>query len=105
LSAACMLEESFSASRLAAVLGMPTTAVRPELALLCDRRLLSLEDGHCRFRTRLMREAMADSLTPASRALLEQRISRDGPPVPHAERPEHGGAAVAAADTTTSSGG
>lgn len=104
LSAACMLEESFSASRLAAVLGMTTTAVAPELDRLCHRRLLSLEDGHFRFRTRLMREAMADSLTPASRALLEQRISRDGPPGPNAKRPEHGGAAVAAADTTTSSG-
>ena len=33
-----------------------------------------------------MREAMADSLSPASRSLLEQRISRDGPPGPRPRR-------------------
>ena len=55
LSAACLLEESFSASRLAAVVGMKTAAVAQELDRLCHRRLLSLDDGHFRFRTRLMR--------------------------------------------------
>ena len=102
LSAACLLGESFSASRLAAVVGMQTAAVAQELDRLCHRRLLSLDDGHFRFRTRLMRQAMADSLSPASRALLEQRISRDGPPRPNGKRPEDGGAVAGAAATGSS---
>jgi hypothetical protein len=104
LSAACLLEESFSASRLAAVVGMKTATVAQELDRLCHRRLLSLDDGHFRFRTRLMREAMADSLSPASRALLEQRISRDGPPGPNGKRPEVGGTGVAATPAAASPG-
>ena len=102
LSAACLLEESFSASRLAAVVGMKTATVAQELDHLCHRRLLSLDDGHFRFRTRLMRRAMADSLSPASRALLEQRISRDGPPGPNGKRPEDGGAVAGSAATSSS---
>jgi DNA-binding SARP family transcriptional activator len=89
LSAASLLEESFSASRLAGVLEVPTAEVADELDRLCRRRLLSLGDGRFRFRTRLMREAMADSLSPASRSLLEQRIVRDGAPGPGAQRAEH----------------
>jgi hypothetical protein len=103
LGAASLLEESFSASRLAAVVGIPTATVAQELDRLCHRRMLSLDDGHFRFRTRLMREAMADSLSPASRALLEQRISRDGPPGPNGKRPENG-RAVAGSAATSSSG-
>jgi DNA-binding SARP family transcriptional activator len=86
LAAASLLEESFSASRLAGVLELPTAEVASELDRLCHRRLLSLDDGRFRFRTRLMREAMADSLSPASRCLLEQRIARDGAPGPAAGR-------------------
>jgi hypothetical protein len=86
LSAACLLEESFSASRLAGVLQLHTAEVAQELDRLCHRRLLSLDVGRFRFRTRLMREAMADSLSPASRSLLEQRIARDGAPGPDAPR-------------------
>jgi DNA-binding SARP family transcriptional activator len=86
LSAACLLEESFSASRLAAVLDLETAEVAQELDRLCRRRLLSLCDARFRFRTRLMRAALADSLSPASRSLLEQRISRDGPPGPGIRR-------------------
>ena len=103
LSAASLLEESFSASRLAGVLDMATPAVAQELDRLCQRRLVSLDDGRFRFRTRLMREAMADSLSPASRSLLEQRISRDGPPGPSGQRPENGPAAPA--DGTAGSAG
>jgi DNA-binding SARP family transcriptional activator len=90
LSTASLLEESFTASRLAGVLDLPTADVAQELDRLCRRRLLSLDDGRFRFRTRLMREALADSLSPASRSLLEQRISRDGPPGPNGQRPENG---------------
>ena len=88
LSAACLLEESFSASRLAAILDMTTAEVAEQLDRLCQRRLLSLDDWRFRFRTRLMREAMADSLLPASRSMLEQRIARDGAPGPDATRLE-----------------
>jgi DNA-binding SARP family transcriptional activator len=90
LSAACLLEESFSASRLAGVLGLDTAEVAAELDRLCRRRLLSLADGRFRFRALLMRDALADSLSPASRSLLERRISRDGPPGPSAVRIEGG---------------
>jgi DNA-binding SARP family transcriptional activator len=86
LRAACLLEDSFSASRLAAVLELRTAYVAEELDRLCHRRLLSLDDGRFRFRTRLMREALADSLSPASRSLLEQRIARDGAPGPDEPR-------------------
>jgi DNA-binding SARP family transcriptional activator len=88
LSAACLLEESFSASRLAAILDMETAEVAEQLDRLCQRRLLSLDDWRFRFRTRLMREAMADSLSPAGRSMLEQRIARDGAPGPDATRLE-----------------
>jgi DNA-binding SARP family transcriptional activator len=86
LSAACLLEESFSASRLAGVLDMDTADVADELDRLCERRMLSLEDGRFRFRARILRESLADSLSPASRTLLENRISRDGPPGPNGKR-------------------
>jgi hypothetical protein len=69
---------------------MATPTVAQELDRLCHRRLLTLDEGRFRFRTRLMREAMAESLSPASRTLLEQRISRDGPPGPNGKRPENG---------------
>ena len=82
LSAACLVEESFTASRLAGVLGLKTGEVAESLDRLCRRRLLVLDDGRFRFRTRSMREALADSLSPASRSLLEQRIALDGPPGP-----------------------
>ena len=64
------------------------TQVAKQLDRLCQRRLLSLDDWRFRFRTRLMREAMADSLPPASRSMLEQRIARDGAPGPDATRLE-----------------
>jgi DNA-binding SARP family transcriptional activator len=86
VSTACLLEEAFSASRLAGILGRPTTGVAEALDRLCRRRLLAHADGQFRFRTRAMREAMADSLSAASRSLLEQRISRDGPPGPRTRR-------------------
>jgi DNA-binding SARP family transcriptional activator len=89
LTAACLLEESFSASRLAGVLDMDTGDVAEELDRLCLRRVLSLEDGHFRFRARILRESLADSLSPASRTLLENRISRDGPPGPNGKRMEN----------------
>ena len=88
LSAACLLEESFSASRLAGVLDLETAEVAESLDKLCRRRLLVLDDGLFRFRTRSMRDALADSLSPASRSLLEQRIALDGPPGPKHGRRE-----------------
>jgi DNA-binding SARP family transcriptional activator len=97
LSAACLLEPSFSASRLAGVLEMRTADVAEELDRLCQRRLLSLDDWQFRFRTRLMREALADSLSPASRSLLGQRIARDGAPGPDPTRLDHRVAMAASA--------
>jgi DNA-binding SARP family transcriptional activator len=94
LSAACLLEESFSASRLAGVLGLKTTDVAEALDRLCRRRLLLVDDGYFRFRTRAMREGLADSLSPASRILLEQRIERDGPPGPKGKQAVLRGAAA-----------
>jgi DNA-binding SARP family transcriptional activator len=87
LTTACLLEEPFSASRVAGVLGLSTTDVARALDRLCRRRLLCVEDGKLRFRARSMREALADSLSPPSRTILEQRISRDGPPGPRTEPP------------------
>ena len=66
---------------------MTTAEVAEQLDRLCQRRLLSLDDWRFRFRTRSMREAMADSLPPASRSMLEQRIARDGAPGPDATPP------------------
>ena len=94
LSAACLLEESFSASRLAGVLDLKTAAVADSLDKLCRRRLLVVDDGRFRFRTRSMRDALADSLSPASRSLLEQRIALDGPPGPKHGRRERRRAAA-----------
>ena len=88
LSAASLLEESFSASRLAGILGLRTPEVAEELDRLRRRRLVSLDDWRFRFRTRLMREALAESLSPAARSMLEQRIARDGAPGPEATRLE-----------------
>jgi DNA-binding SARP family transcriptional activator len=89
LLAACLLEESFSASRLAAIVDMQTAEVAEQLDRLYRRRLLSLDDWRFRFRTRVMREALADSLSPASRSMLEQRIARDGAPGPDVARLEY----------------
>jgi hypothetical protein len=55
---------------------MDTADVADELDRLCQRRMLSLEDGRFRFRARILRESLADSLSPASRALPIKAISR-----------------------------
>ena len=94
LSAACLLEESFSASRLAGVLELKTAAVAESLDKLCRRRLLVVEGGQFRFRTRSMRDGLVESLSPASRSLLEQRIALDGPPGPKHGRRERRRAAA-----------
>ena len=53
LSAACLLEESFSASRLAGVLDMDTAMSRKSSTASVFAGVLSLDDGRFRFRARI----------------------------------------------------
>jgi DNA-binding SARP family transcriptional activator len=76
LVAASVLGRQFSPQALAAVLSADADELAYELERLCERRLLAIEGQGFRFRYDIVRHVLAQSLSPARRALLLERGQR-----------------------------
>ena len=74
LTSAALLEQPFAPEPLADVLEADPTALTLELERLCERRILRVDGPGFRFRYELVRRALCDSISPARRRLLEQRL-------------------------------
>jgi predicted ATPase len=74
LSAASVLEQPFAPEALAALLGTDEGALLEELERLCERRILRIDGLRFRFRYDLVRQVLADSVSPARRRLLRRRL-------------------------------
>jgi hypothetical protein len=69
-----VLEQPFAPEPLAALLGTDEGALLEELERLCERRILRIDGLRFRFRYDLVRQVLADSVSPARRRLLRRRL-------------------------------
>lgn len=76
LTSAALLEQPFAPEPLAELLDADPAALSEELERLCVRRILRVDGLGFRFRYELVREALRESVSPARRRLLEQRLTR-----------------------------
>jgi hypothetical protein len=76
LSAASLLEQPFEPEPLAALLDTDPTRLTEELERLCERRILRIEGLRFRFHYDLVRRALFESVSPARRRLLHERLNR-----------------------------
>jgi DNA-binding SARP family transcriptional activator len=81
LLAASVAEQPFEPEPLAALLSIDPTALVEELERLCERRILRVDGPRFRFRYRLVRDVLRDSLSPARARLLRGQLA-----VPELER-------------------
>jgi DNA-binding SARP family transcriptional activator len=85
LSAACVLRQPFEPEPLAGLLDVDPTALTEELEALCRRRILRIDGLRFGFRYDLVRQVLLETISPARRRLLEQRLdghTADPDPVP-----------------------
>ena len=75
LAAAAVLTQPFDPEQLAEILGADPFALTEELERLCERRILRVDGLGFRFRYDLVRQVLHDSVSPARRRLLEQRVA------------------------------
>jgi DNA-binding SARP family transcriptional activator len=78
LVAASMMPQPFEPEPVASLVEVDPMALTEELERLCTRRLLRVERSGFRFRYDLVRQAVLDSVSPARRRLIEERMQRDG---------------------------
>jgi len=76
LTSATLLEQPFAPESLAEILDAEPAALTEELERLCGRRLLRVDGLGFRFRYELIRQALRESISPARRRLLEQRLDQ-----------------------------
>ena len=76
LSAASLLEQPFEPEPLAALLDTDPTRLTEELERLCERRILRIDGLRFRFHYDLVRRALFESVSPARRRLLHERLGR-----------------------------
>jgi DNA-binding SARP family transcriptional activator len=76
LAAASIMAQPFEPEPIASLLGADPIALTEELERLCTRRLLRVERSGFRFRYDLVRQAVHDSISPARRRLMQQRMQR-----------------------------
>jgi hypothetical protein len=76
LVAASLLDRPFSPLTVAAVVDTDTGELAVELERLCERRLLAVDGPGFRFRYDIVRSVLAESVSPARRALLLERAQR-----------------------------
>jgi len=74
LATAATLEQPFEPELLAAILQADVVDVIEELERLAERGLVHVDGLRFGFRFDLMRQALCESLSPARRALLEERL-------------------------------
>lgn len=75
LVAASVLEQPFAPDALAALLGTGEDEVVEELERLCERRLLRVDGLGFRFRYDLVRQVLAEGISPARRRILGRRLA------------------------------
>ncbi|MGH2921266.1 MAG: hypothetical protein ACRDKU_04275, partial [Gaiellaceae bacterium] len=75
LVAASVLEQPFEPEPLAGLLGADAAELTEELERLCERRVLRVDGLGFRFRYQLVREVLLNSLSPARRRLLRDRLA------------------------------
>jgi hypothetical protein len=78
LCAASLLVEPFEPEPLADLLGADPGELTEELERLCERRLLRVDGLGFRFRYELVRRVLGESISPARRRLLLERLGRGG---------------------------
>jgi len=78
LCAASLLERPFEPEPLADLLGVDPAELTEELERLCERRVLRVEGVGFRFRYELVRRVLRESISPARRRLLLQRLDSLG---------------------------
>jgi DNA-binding SARP family transcriptional activator len=76
LTSAALLEQPFAPEALAEMLDAEPAALTEELERLCGRRLLRVDGLGFRFRYDLIRQALCESISPARRRLLGQRVDQ-----------------------------
>jgi DNA-binding SARP family transcriptional activator len=76
LTSAALLEQPFAPEALAELLDSDAAVLTEELERLCGRRLLRVDGLGFRFRYELIRQALRDTVSPARRRLLEQRLDQ-----------------------------
>ena len=74
LTAASVLEQPFEPEPLAELLDADPTELTEELERLCERRILRIDGLRFRFRYQLVREVLRETISPARRRLLQQRL-------------------------------
>ncbi|HEX4526754.1 MAG TPA: BTAD domain-containing putative transcriptional regulator [Gaiellaceae bacterium] len=76
LTSAALLEQPFAPEPLADILAAEPTSLTEELERLCERRILRVDGQGFRFRYELVRQALCESISPARRRLLEERLDQ-----------------------------
>ena len=76
LTSAALLEQPFAPEPLADILAAQPTSLTEELERLCERRILRVDGQGFRFRYELVRQALCESISPARRRLLEERLDQ-----------------------------
>jgi DNA-binding SARP family transcriptional activator len=74
LTAASLLEQPFEPERLARMLEIDAATLTEELERLCERRMLRIDGLGFRFRYELVRTVLVETISPARRRLLRQRL-------------------------------
>jgi DNA-binding SARP family transcriptional activator len=70
------LAQPFAPEPLADILAAEPTSLTEELERLCERRILRVDGQGFRFRYELVRQALCESMSPARRRLLEERLDQ-----------------------------
>jgi DNA-binding SARP family transcriptional activator len=74
LTTAALLEQPFDPEPLAALLDADAGALSEELERFCERRILRVDGLRFRFRYALVRDVLIESISPARRRLLRERV-------------------------------
>jgi hypothetical protein len=86
LAAASLMDPPFEPEPVAALVGADPMTLTEELERLCMRRILRVERSGFRFRYELVRQAVLDSMSPARRRLMQERMRRGAPDSPMLRR-------------------
>jgi DNA-binding SARP family transcriptional activator len=74
LTTAALLEQPFAPEPLAALLDTDASRLSEELEAFCERRILRVDGLRFRFRYTIVRDVLGESISPARRRLLLERL-------------------------------
>lgn len=78
LTTAALLEQPFDPEALAALLEVDPGTLSEELEAFCERRILRVDGLRFRFRYAIVRDVLVESISPARRRLLLERLRLPG---------------------------